>query len=353
MTDDTPNRPDESDVRPSVATTAKPPRASAPKPAAKTATQPSAVRGGPRAPASRKRASGARTAAAAPARATPSAKPSARKGRGRTAGKAASSTAKKFSSAVKAAAVDAATSAAPVTEAIENAAERTVRTVGKTARTAKATVRRESATVKDRAKTATRDLGRSAGKARARAARAATGTTAKALGAAAAGLVAGFALNLGRKVIVQAPSTLAGDWLAAIKAEHKLVLALFDKLQATDSSQTAQRTTLLAQLKHALGKHAFTEENVIYPALRAWGDKADADKLNHDHGYVKQYLYELDVANKASPAFLGQVGDFRAAVETHVREEEDAIFPPLHRSLGKAGNAKLTAQANKEGFKLA
>ncbi len=91
----------------------------------------------------------------------------------------------------------------------------------------------------------------------------------------------------------------------------------------------------------------------IYPALRAWGDKADADKLNHDHGYVKQFLYELDGADKASSAFLTQVADFRAALEAHIREEEDAILPPLHKALGKAGNAKVTAQANKEGFKLA
>jgi iron-sulfur cluster repair protein YtfE (RIC family) len=110
---------------------------------------------------------------------------------------------------------------------------------------------------------------------------------------------------------------------------------------------------LLTQLKHALGKHAFTEENVIYPALRAWGDKADADKLNHDHGYVKQNLYDLEGMDNASPAFSEKVANFRTELEAHIREEEDAIFPPLHAALGKAGNAKVTAQANKEGFKLA
>lgn len=180
-----------------------------------------------------------------------------------------------------------------------------------------------------------------------------TGRTASLVGAAAAGLVTGLAVNLGRKVVVQAPSALAGDWLDALKTEHRMALKLFDALQATGSDDTGKRTTLLTQLKHALGKHAFTEENVIYPALRAHGDKADADKLNHEHGYVKQYLYELEEMDNASPAFLPMVASFRAELEEHIREEEDMIFPPLHSALGEAGNAKVTAQANKEGFKLA
>jgi hemerythrin superfamily protein len=180
-----------------------------------------------------------------------------------------------------------------------------------------------------------------------------SGRTASIIGAVAAGLVTGLAVSLGRKMVVQAPSALAGDWLETLKVEHRLTLALFDKLQASGSDDSGKRAVLLAQLKHALGKHAFTEENVIYPALRAWGDKADADKLNHDHGYVKQNLYELEEMDNASPAFLEKVTSFRAELEEHIREEEDSIFPPLHAALGEAGNARVTARANKEGFKLA
>jgi hemerythrin superfamily protein len=180
-----------------------------------------------------------------------------------------------------------------------------------------------------------------------------TGRAAGLVGVAAAGVVTGLAANLARKAIVQAPSALAGDWLEALKVEHRLALGLFDLLQATGNEEPSKRSALLVQLKHALGKHAFTEENVIYPALRSWGDKADADKLNHDHGYVKQYLYELEDMDNASPAFLEKVAAFRADLEAHIEEEEAAIFPPLHAALGDAGNAKVTALANKEGFKLA
>jgi hemerythrin superfamily protein len=243
--------------------------------------------------------------------------------------------------ATKAAAVPVA-AVAPVTkEAADSAASlaKTARkTVGRAAAkvtAAPAAARKGTAKVADRAKSA------------------ATGRTAALFGVAAAGIVTGLAVNLGRKAIVQAPSLVAGDWLEALKVEHRLALTIFDQIEATTDNQPAKRTMLLVQLKHALGKHAFTEENVVYPALRDWGDKADADKLNHDHGYVKQYLYDLENLDNASPAFLDKVASFRADIEAHIREEEDSIFPPLHAGLGEAGNAKLTAAANKEGFKLA
>lgn len=173
------------------------------------------------------------------------------------------------------------------------------------------------------------------------------------LGVAAAGLAAGLVANLGRKAAIQAPSVMAGDWFEALKLEHKAALALLDQMAKTSTAQTAKRAMLLMQLKHALGKHAFTEENVIYPALREWGDKADADALSHEQGYHKQYLYELDGMDKASPEFVIKCADFRADLNAHINEEEEKIFPQIHAALGADKNKALTAMANKEGFKLA
>jgi hemerythrin superfamily protein len=173
------------------------------------------------------------------------------------------------------------------------------------------------------------------------------------LGIAAAGVAAGIVANLGRKAAVQAPSLAAGDWFDALKLEHKAALGLLDKLAATTSSQPAKRSALLTQLKHALSKHAFTEENVIYPALREWGDKADADALNHEQGYHKQFLYDLDGMDKTSSEFARKVVDFREDLNSHIREEEDKIFPKLKEGLSLEKNEAITALANREGFKLA
>ncbi len=172
-------------------------------------------------------------------------------------------------------------------------------------------------------------------------------------GAATAGVALGVLAMLGRKAVVQAPTALAGDWDVALAAEHKATLKLFDALQATDDRATTKRSILLAQLKHALAKHALEEENVIYPALREAGEVAGADELNAEHGYVKQYLYELENMPNDDAAFLATVAKFRADIEDHMREEETELFPRLKAKLDAAKNKQLTVAMNKEGFKLA
>ena len=180
-----------------------------------------------------------------------------------------------------------------------------------------------------------------------------SGATGAMIGAAAAGVAVGLMANLGRKTAVQAPTFLAGDWDEALAAEHAATLKLFDGLQATTEKNTTKRSMLLMQLKHALAKHALQEENVIYPALRDAGQTDQADHLNHDHGYVKQFLYDLENMPKESPAFLTKVAEFRRAIEEHAGEEENTIFPALKAKLSPEKNKALTAMMNKEGFKLA
>ncbi len=173
------------------------------------------------------------------------------------------------------------------------------------------------------------------------------------LGALAIGAGLGLAVALGRKVMVQAVSGASGDWMAALKIEHKLAQGIMDKMAQTDNSETVKRNVLLATLKHALGKHAFQEENVIYPALREVHEQAEADELNDDHGYIKTYLYKLEITPKDSPEWLSIVAEFRGLLDKHIREEEDVIYPPFHQKMTAEQNRKLMLMMNKEGFKLA
>ena len=171
--------------------------------------------------------------------------------------------------------------------------------------------------------------------------------------AALAGAAIGLAANLGRKFVVQGMAAASGDWSEQLAAEHAAVLAIFEKIEATNDTQTTIRAHLLAKLKNALGKHAIEEENVIYPALREANSTHDADALNAEHGYVKTYLYELENMRKDSPDWIARVRDFRAMIQEHMKMEEDEVFPGLKRILSEEQNAKLTAAMNREGRKLA
>ncbi|AHE53158.1 hemerythrin domain-containing protein [Sphingomonas sanxanigenens] len=175
----------------------------------------------------------------------------------------------------------------------------------------------------------------------------------KIAGAAALGVVAGLAANFGRKLAVQAPTVLAGGWRDALAAEHKAVLRLFELIEATDDSQTARRSVLLTQIKHALGKHAFQEENVIYPALRDHGEGTEAERLVSDHGEVKHALFELERMPRQGEAFIARLRALRSSLEVHMRAEEEDLFPLLDARLDEAASRELTSRMNKEGLKLA
>ena len=172
-------------------------------------------------------------------------------------------------------------------------------------------------------------------------------------GTAAAGAALGVLAMLGRKAAVQAPTALAGNWDDALKVEHQATLKVFDAIEATGDGATAKRAMLLAHLKHALMKHAIEEENVIYPALRDVGEADAADALNKEHGYVKQYLYDLGNMPNNSPEWMAKIREFRADLEAHIAEEENHLFPALRAQLSEEKNKAITLAMNKEGFKVA
>lgn len=169
----------------------------------------------------------------------------------------------------------------------------------------------------------------------------------------AAGVVGGLLVNALRKGVVQAPTALAGSWDQALAAEHQAALAIFDLLEKTTDDQAARRTVLLVQLKHAVSKHAFQEENSIYTMMRDQGLIEAADHLNHEHGYVKQFFFDLGELSRSDPAWLSKLREFRRQIETHMREEEDDLFPRMREQLSAEQNKHLTLLMNREGLKLA
>src|SRR3954465_12026701 len=132
------------------------------------------------------------------------------------------------------------------------------------------------------------------------------------LAAALGGAAIGFAANYGRKFLMQSIEAAAGDWDEILAAEHHMALAIFDKMLATDETQSFKRKMLLMKLTHALDKHAHQEEMVVYPALREANIEVEADQLEQEHGQVKTYLYELHEMGPEASNWLEIVREFRA-----------------------------------------
>ena len=173
------------------------------------------------------------------------------------------------------------------------------------------------------------------------------------IAAALGGAAIGLAANYGRKALMQGMEAAIGDWDEILAAEHDEALAVFDKMLATDQTQTFKRKMLFMKLCHALDKHAHAEEMVVYPALREDDDFADADHLEGEHGYIKTFIYELSEMGPDSPDWLERVREFRQLVAEHAHMEEEQVFPKFKKDMSEEQNAHITSLVNRDGFWMA
>jgi len=163
----------------------------------------------------------------------------------------------------------------------------------------------------------------------------------------------GMAANYGRKALMQGMEAMTGDWDEILTAEHDMALAIFDKMLATDETQTFKRKMLLMKLTHALDKHAHQEEMVVYPALREANETTDADHLESEHGYVKTFIYELNKMSPDASNWLEKVREFRQLVSEHAHMEEEQVFPRFKQEMSEEQNAEVTSLVNRDGFWMA
>src|SRR3954447_1410865 len=173
------------------------------------------------------------------------------------------------------------------------------------------------------------------------------------LAAGLTGAAIGFAANYGRKLLMQGMEAAAGDWDEILAAEHDLALAIFDKMLATDESQTFKRKMLLMKLTHALDKHAHQEEMVVYPALREANETADADHLESEHGYIKTFIFQLNEMGPDGSNWLETVREFRQLVSEHAHMEEEEVFPRFKEDMNEEQTAHITSLVNRDGFWMA
>jgi len=173
------------------------------------------------------------------------------------------------------------------------------------------------------------------------------------IAAAVGGAAIGLAANFGRKAIMQSMEASIGDWDEILATEHDMALTIFDKMLATDETQTFKRKMLFMKLCHALDKHAHQEEMVVYPALREANQAADADHLEGEHGYIKTFIYELSEMGPDGSNWLERVRKFRDLVREHAHMEEEQVFPAFKNSLTDEQNAHVTSLVNRDGFWMA
>jgi hemerythrin superfamily protein len=111
-----------------------------------------------------------------------------------------------------------------------------------------------------------------------------------------------------------------------IRMDHTKVNTLFAELQGTNDPQKIQE--YFGQIYKDLSVHSAAEEQVVYPAIRSYYE--DTQELYDEQAEMKQMLEQIKSLNPSSTDnFKARVQDLMKAVQAHVQQEENEMFPKI------------------------
>jgi iron-sulfur cluster repair protein YtfE (RIC family) len=121
-----------------------------------------------------------------------------------------------------------------------------------------------------------------------------------------------------------------------LKADHKTVDQLFQKVEATDDKE---HPAIFKKIKDELTVHAHIEEAVLYPDLQEKGDKELQDltlEALQEHHQMKIFLREISALADDSEQFEPKLKVLIEDTRHHVMEEEGEMFPMLEEQFKSA-----------------
>lgn len=140
-----------------------------------------------------------------------------------------------------------------------------------------------------------------------------------------------------------------------LKADHEKAKGILSQLSESTDRAVKKRTELLEKLELEVSIHTQLEEQILYPAYKAAGGKAEAEmyyEAKEEHRTVDSLvLPDLKGTDPTSPEFAGRVKVIKELLEHHIEEEETDMFPHAKKILGKAkldelGDQMLTLKAS-------
>ena len=119
-----------------------------------------------------------------------------------------------------------------------------------------------------------------------------------------------------------------------LKADHKKVAGILEKIDSTTERGVKTREELFTQLKTELDVHARVEETIFYPELEKADETHDITlEALEEHRLVKQLLAELETMDKGDEQWTARFSVLKENVEHHVEEEEGEMFPKARKVL--------------------
>lgn len=121
-----------------------------------------------------------------------------------------------------------------------------------------------------------------------------------------------------------------------LKADHKKVAGILEKIDSTTERGVKTREELFTRLKTELEVHARIEETIFYPVLKKADETRDITlEAFEEHRLVKQLLGELDTMGKGEEQWTAKFTVLKENIEHHVEEEEGEMFPKARKVLSE------------------
>ena len=126
---------------------------------------------------------------------------------------------------------------------------------------------------------------------------------------------------------------------ALLKQDHREVEALFSKFESTGDS------TIAEQICEELDLHTKVEEEAVYPPLRSevQGGPGMAEHAEKEHAEARQIIERIR-QTKDSEHLNELVSELKSAVEEHVADEENEVFPKMESEMGPSRLEEIGAE---------
>lgn len=122
--------------------------------------------------------------------------------------------------------------------------------------------------------------------------------------------------------------------------DHEKVKRALNRILDTSERAKKTRETLFSEIKADLELHTKFEEEVFYPEFRKAKRDAEARQEIKDaleeHDEAKGMLAEIAGMDKTSEAFVEKIGALKEALEHHISDEEDEMFPQAKSAMDDA-----------------
>ena len=116
--------------------------------------------------------------------------------------------------------------------------------------------------------------------------------------------------------------------LEILKQDHRTVEGLFTQFESSQERSVAE------QICEELDTHTKIEEQIVYPVLRSdvSGGEGMAEHAEGEHAEARQLIGRIR-QTKDDDHLAELVGQLKAAIEEHVSDEEDEVFPKMEQAL--------------------